>query len=135
MLASTRTSARPLHPSHNAFQCSVIKQQAVAGVEHRHDPVIEKTVPGIDLQQGFEDMPCPLSPLQEHWTMSCSKALRDNLAPCHLRRALGHAGEAFRLEVVLPGAVQVRQQALWHWLRRSDSARAFFAGHAPAAGM
>ena len=67
--------------------------------------------------------------------MSCSKALRDNLAPCHLRRALGHAGEAFRLEVVLPGAVQVRQQALWHWLRRSGSARAFFAGHAPAADV
>ena len=26
----------------------------------------------------------------------------------------------------------MRQQALWHWLRRSDGARAFFAGHAPA---
>ena len=37
--------------------------------------------------------------------------------------------------MVLPGAVQVRQQALWHWLRRSDSARAFFAGHAPASDI
>ena len=55
--------------------------------------------------------------------------------PYGLCRALGHAGEAFRLEVMLPGAVQVRQQALWHWLRRSDTARAFFAGHAPAADV
>ena len=29
----------------------------------------------------------------------------------------------------------MRQQALWHWLRRSDGARAFFAGHAPASGI
>ena len=29
----------------------------------------------------------------------------------------------------------MRQQALWHWLRRCDSARAFFAGHAPAADV
>ena len=57
------------------------------------------------------------------------------LPPYCLCRALGHAGEAFRLEVVLPGAVQVRQQALWHWLRRSGSARGFFAGHAPAADV
>ena len=67
--------------------------------------------------------------------MPCIKALRDSLAQCRLCRAMGHAGEAFRLEMVLPGAVQVRQQALWHWLRRSDSVRAFFAGHSPASDI
>ena len=47
-------------------------------------------------------------------------------------RALGYAGDAFRLESVLPGAILVRQQALWHWLRRSESTRALFPGHSPA---
>ncbi len=47
-------------------------------------------------------------------------------------RALEHAGDAFRLELVYPGAVQVRQQAVWHWLRRSESTRALFRGHSPA---
>ena len=53
----------------------------------------------------------------------------------YLCRALGHAGEAFRLEIVLPGAVQVRQQALWRWLRRCGAAPGFFTGHAPAADV
>lgn len=43
-----------------------------------------------------------------------------------------YAGDAFRLELVLPGAVQVRQQAVWHWLRRTESTRALFPGHSPA---
>ena len=68
MLASTRTSARPLHPSHNAFQCSVIKQQAVAGVEHRHDPVIKRLCQGL----------------------TCGRALMDCLAPCRLCGALDY---------------------------------------------
>ena len=91
-------------------------------------------MPGVALQQGFQNILPPVA-CAGHWAMPCSKAFRDNLALCRLRRALGHAGEAFRLEVVLPGAVQVREQALWHWLRRSDSARACFAGHAPAADV
>ena len=49
-----------------------------------------------------------------------------------MSRALGYAGHAFRLELVLPGAIQVRQQALWHWLRRTESTRALFPGHSPA---
>ena len=43
-----------------------------------------------------------------------------------------YAGDASRLELVLPGAVQVRQQALWHWLRRTESLRTLFPGHSPA---
>ena len=49
-----------------------------------------------------------------------------------MSRALEYAGNAFRLELVLPGAVQVRQQALWHWLRRTESSRALLPGHSAA---
>ena len=57
-------------------------------------------------------------------------------APVHLqRRELGYAGNTYRLELILPGAVLVRQQALWHWLRRSENAKAFFPGPSPAADV
>ena len=29
----------------------------------------------------------------------------------------------------------VRQQAVWHWLRKSESTKAFFPGHSPAADI
>lgn len=50
-------------------------------------------------------------------------------------RELGCEGDTFRLELILPGAVLVRQQALWHWLRRSEDAKAFFLGHSPIADV
>ena len=50
-------------------------------------------------------------------------------------RALAYAGNGFRLELILPGSVMVRQQAVWHWLRRSKSVKAFFPGYSPAADI
>ena len=50
-------------------------------------------------------------------------------------RALGYAGNEFRLELILPASFMVRQQAVWHWLRRSESTKAFFPGHSPAADI
>ena len=50
-------------------------------------------------------------------------------------RALVYAGNEFRLDLILPGSVTVRQQSVCHWLRRSESTAAFFPGHSPAADI
>ena len=47
-------------------------------------------------------------------------------------RQQGHAFSIFTLDVSLPGATLVRQQAVWHWLRREAAGRELFAGHSPA---
>lgn len=51
--------------------------------------------------------------------------------PC-VRRQEGHEFSSFWLDVSLPGATQVRQQAAWHWLRRDAATSACLPGHSPA---
>lgn len=43
-----------------------------------------------------------------------------------------HVFSIFTLDVSVPAATLVRQQAVWHWLRREAAGRKLFAGHSPA---
>ena len=49
-----------------------------------------------------------------------------------VRRQEGHEFSTFWLDVSLPGAAQVRQQAVWHWLRRDAAVLPALPGHSPS---
>lgn len=50
--------------------------------------------------------------------------------PC---RQQGRAISAFTLDISLPGATVVRQQAAWHWLRKDEAGAQLCTGHSPGA--
>ncbi|CAL8470277.1 g9819 [Coccomyxa elongata] len=43
-----------------------------------------------------------------------------------------HEFDSFWLDISLPGSTQVRQQAVWHWLRRDAAAAPALPGHSPS---
>jgi hypothetical protein len=52
--------------------------------------------------------------------------------PC---RQQGHAISSFTLDISVPGATLVRQQAVWHWLRKDDALARLCTGHSPGSSF